>query len=187
MKISRALLIAVSVIGGVAIGYLASILPIGVSYEKAFSNVMDLRKDGEQTYYTSSVHPLPALEVGSAEFWMTRYMDEMRRTPTPFYGMNFVDVHPDNFEAIMEKIKALTEASKNPIHILSAAEYQDTIRITWVIYYKFFPPLPMDTATMVESLGDSSWPDTWDEFAELAIGYTWWTSPVGVEGNGEVE
>lgn len=129
---------------------------------------------------SAPLDPIPKIDAESAMRWPDRISAEMMSFVRPFYGINLVDVHEENYDALYANIQVQQKYVKwihGHLHFYSVSDHGVVQRIIWINRYDKFeaPPEASDGPNMQIGMGPN-FLKTWTEFGRLAEGFAWWVS-----------
>ena len=147
--------------------------------------------ESSQREFASAFQLLPAVSPEAPD-WGGRFRREMPSVPSPYYGVNVVDVRREHYDAVFQNIQGQVQGAEllfgGRLHFFSATDYGEIRRVIFIIYFESFPEtesvLEMLRAGGLDVPADTTefpdiWTgfDLWTEFTRLAEGYTWWIAP----------
>jgi len=113
------------------------------------------------------------------------FEEELPKAKLPFASINVIDVSSKNYEKIVDNIEhqqsvmamMMSNRYQNTFHF-SVQDYGETKRILWINDFDkaYFNKLYAEGVPR-GSEERKPWDNLWKEFATLADGYLWWSSP----------
>ena len=130
----------------------------------------------EQETLATPFVPLPAMNAETGPSWLDRFIVEMPKAAAPYVGVNFVDVKPENYEALRVNMAMQSQSSidtfGSELLVYSVAKLDEIWRVTWLLQHNVVIPRDQLTAEQTAAVGA-----LWAEFTDLAEGYQWHLSP----------
>ncbi len=151
--------------------------------------------ESSQCEFETAFQLLPEISPEAPD-WGGRFRREMPSVPSPYYGVNVVDVRREHYDAVFQNIQGQVQGAEQlfggRLHFFSATDYGEIRRVIFIIYFESFPAtesvLEMLRAGGMDVGDDASeipdiWTgfDLWTDFTRLAEGYTWWIAPAMAE------
>ncbi len=103
--------------------------------------------------------------------WGMTVQMELTQTPAPYFGVNILDVRPENWDALLANARVQTEYAETlggRLHLWAVRDHGDLKRVIWINYY------PTVAAPDAEAIAaDPRFASMWPDFCKLIENYRW--------------
>ena len=101
--------------------------------------------------------------------WAMTIQTELAQTPAPYFGVNILDVRPENWDALVANARVQTEYAEElggRSFLWAVRDHGDLKRVIWINYY------PTVVAPDAETIAaNPRFASMWPEFCKLVENY----------------